>query len=407
MIKQLIHRLLMRRHFWRYATFSEVAELYASRMLRMLAVNMSSALLSVFLYQNGYSLQFIAGYWAIYFAFKAFVSLPAAKYAARFGPKHGILLSNLLYIPAMLAFVFVPIWGIVAIVITGLLQGLSATLYDLCHLIDFSKVKNVEHAGKELGYMNMVEKIATGLSPLIGGFIALAFGPQATMIAAAVFFVFASVPLFQTGEQMRVGQKLVFRGFPWRMAWRSMVAKLGVGVDGLTSGSVWSLYVAVAILGVSGSSNAVYAQLGALLSVVLLAAIAASYAYGRLIDNRRGGDLLRITVVANALVHATRPFVVTPVATAALNVANEAATTGYVMAFTRGMFDTADRSGHRVTYLFCLEVIVNAGAAFAGALLFALIGLMGDPLDAMRVLFFVTAGVSLLIATPKFLLYRA
>lgn len=406
MIKQLLHRLLLRRHFWRYATFSEVAELYASRMLRMLAVNMSSALLSVFLYQNGYSLQFIAGYWMIYFALKALMSLPAAKYAARFGPKHGILLSNLLYIPAMIAFIFVPTWGMVAIVITGLLQGLSATLYDLCHLIDFSKVKNVDHAGKELGYMNMVEKIATGLSPLIGGFIALAFGPQATMIAAAVFFVFASVPLFQTGEQIRTGQKLVFRGFPWRMAWRSMIAKLGVGVDGLASGSVWSLYVAVAILGVSGTSNAVYAQLGALLSVMLLAAIAASYAYGRLIDRRRGGDLLRITVVANALIHATRPFVATPVATAGLNVANEAATTGYMMAFTRGMFDTADRSGHRVTYLFCLEVIVNAGAALAGGILFVLIGLMADPLDAMRVLFFVTAGLSLLIATAKFPLYR-
>ena len=406
MIKQLIHRFLLRRHFWRYATFSEVAELYASRMLRMLAVNMSSALLSVFLYQHGYSLQFIAGYWAIYFGLKALMALPAAKYAARFGPKHGILLSNLLYIPAMVAFVFVPVWGIGAIIITGLLQGASATLYDLCHLIDFSKVKNVDHAGKELGYMNIVEKIATGLSPLIGGFTALAFGPQATMIAAAVFFLFASVPLFQTGDQIKTGQKLVFRGFPWRMAWRSLVAEFAVGMDGLVSSSVWSLYVAVAILGVSGASNTVYAQLGMLLSVMLLAAIAASYAYGRLIDNRQGGDLLRITVVANALVHLTRPFVATPVATAGLNVANEAATTGYTMAFTRGMFDTADRSGHRVTYLFVIEVVVNLGAAFAGAVLVGLMSAVSQPLDAMRALFFVVAGFSLLIATAKFPLYR-
>lgn len=405
MIKQLIHRLLMRRHFWRYATFSEVAELYTSRMLRMLAVNMSSALLSVFLYQNGYSIQFIAGYWTLYFGFKALMSWPAAKFAARFGPKHGILISNLLYIPAMAAFVFVPTWGIVAIIITGVLQGVSATLYDLCHWIDFSKVKSVEHAGKEIGYMNMIEKLATGMSPLIGGVIALFFGPQVTMLAAAGFFMVASVPLFKTGEPIRVGQPLMYRGFPWRTVWRSFIAQTGVGFDALVSGSVWSLYVAVAILGVHG--NEVYAKLGALLSVVLLSAMAASYIYGKLIDSRRGGELLRIATVVNSSIHAVRPFVASPGGVAALNVANEAATTGYSMAFTRGMFDTADTSGHRITYLLCMEMIVNVGAAFAGAVLWCSVELVGDSLDAMRILFFIAAGVTLLVATPKFRLYRA
>ena len=404
MIKQIIHRLLLRRHFWRYATFSEVAELYASRMLRMLAVNMSSALLSVFLYQNGYSIQFIAGYWTLYFGFKTLMSWPAAKFAARFGPKHGILVSNLLYIPAMMAFVFVPTWGLVAIVTTGVLQGASATLYDLCHWIDFSKVKSTEHAGKEIGYMNMIEKLATGLSPLIGGMIALFFGPQVTMWAAAGFFMVASVPLFKTGEPTRVGQSIVYRGFPWRSVWHSFVAQTGVGFDALTSGSVWSLYVAVAILGVHG--NEVYAKLGALLSVVLLSAMAASYVYGKLIDNRRGGDLLRLSAIANAGIHALRPFVSSPGTAAALNVVNEAATTGYSMAFTRGMFDTADTSGHRITYLFCMELIVNLGATLAGAVLLIIVTLMGDPLDAMRTLFFVAAGVTLLVAVPKFRLYR-
>jgi len=169
MIQQLIHRLLLGRHFWRYATFSEVAELYASRMLRMLAINMSASFVSVYLYQNGYPIHFIALYWVGFFLFKVLAALPAAKYAAAFGPKHGILLSNILYIPSMLIFAFVPEWGVPAIIIAGALQGLSATLYDLCYLIDFSKVKSIDHAGKEIAYMNIVEKIATGLSPLIGG----------------------------------------------------------------------------------------------------------------------------------------------------------------------------------------------------------------------------------------------
>lgn len=405
MIKQLIHRLLMRRHFWRYATFSEVAELYTSRMLRMAAINIASALMSVFLYQHGYSLQFIAGYWMIYFFLKIFMSIPAAKYVARFGPKHTILLANLLYIPAMILFSQVPEWGLPAIIATGLLQGLSATCYNLGHLIGFSKVKSADHAGKEIAYMNIVEKIATGLSPLIGGMMALWLGPQVTMWAAAVLFACASIPLFATAEPTRVGQKLVFRGFPWRIAWRSLVASTAHGFDVLASGTTWSLFVAIFILGV-GDSNVVYGQLGALLSVVLFAALLASYTYGKLIDRRRGGELLRASVVANSLVHLTRPFVQSPVMVGAVNIANEAATTGYAMAFTRGMFDTADLSGHRITYLGCVELVQNVGASLAGAILFVAITLFDDKVS-MQGFFFVAAIVGLLIATPRFRLYQS
>jgi MFS family permease len=404
MIQQILHRLLLRRHFWRHATFSEVAELYASRMLRMLAINMSAAFMSVFLYQNGYSIKFIIGYWILYFLFKTIISLPVAKYAALFGPKHGILLSNLLYIPSMIIFVFVPEWGVAAIVAAGILQGTSATMYDLCHLIDFSKVKSFEHAGKEIAYMNIVEKIATGLSPLMGGLLAFLAGPRATILAAALLFTLASVPLFKTGEQTPIRQKLVFRGFPWQLVWRSLIAETAVGFDSLSSGTAWSLLVAVGILGVD-SANHVYAELGLLLSVVLLAALAASYAYGSLIDKKRGRELLITAGIANAFVHLTRPFITTPQLVAAVNASNEVATTGYGMAFTRGMFDTADLSGHRITYLGCIEAVVNFGSLLAGVGLFVFVLSLGD-IAGMRSFYFLAAAVALLVVTPKFRIYR-
>ena len=254
--------------------------------------------------------------------------------------------------------------------------------------------------------MNILEKIATGLSPLIGGLLALWLGPQVTMWAAAVLFACASIPLFATAEPTRVGQKLVFRGFPWQIAWRSLRASTAYGFDVLASGTVWSLFVAIFILGVSADSNVVYGQLGVLLSVVLFAALLASYTYGKLIDRRRGGELLRASVMANSLVHIARPFVQSPVIVGAVNVANEAATTGYVMSFTRGMFDTADLSGHRITYLGCVEMVMNFGASLAGAVFFLAISLFEDKVG-MQGFFFVAAAVGLLIATPQFRLYRS
>lgn len=404
MIRQFFHRFLLRRHFWRYATFSEVAEIYTSRTLRTMAINLAAALMSVYLYQNGYSLLFIAGYWAVYYFLKMFMSLPWAKYVAYYGPKHATLLSNLLYIPALIAFTYVPDWGLAAMAVTCVLQGASATLYDLSYLVHFSKVKNVKNAGKEIAYMNMFEKVTTGLSPLLGGVLAFVAGPVATLWAAAGLFVVASVPLFFSPEPTKTGQKIVFRGFPWRLTWRSLVAETAVGFDVMASGTVWSLFVAVGILGVTG--NGVYAKLGALLSVVLLAALAASYLYGRLIDRRRGGDLLRFSVIGKSITHALRPFVGTVGGVAGMNIANEMATTGYAMAFTRGLFDTADLSGQRITYMGLVSLAANVGAAISGGVLCLTILLVGSELGGMQVFFGVSAIVVLLIATPKFYLYR-
>lgn len=403
MLRQFIHKFFLKRHFWRHATFSEVAEIYASRTLRMIAVGMSTVFMSVFLYQLGYGVQFIAAYWLVYLLFKAIVALPAAKYAALFGPKHGILLSNLLYIPSMILFAFVPDLGVSAIVATGVLQGISMTLYDVCYLTDFSKVKNAEHAGKEIAYMNILDKIATGLSPLIGGLIALVAGPQVTMCAAALLFLFASLPLFKTGEPTMTHQKLVFRGFPWRVVWRSFIAEAAVGFDSISSSIVWLLLVAITVLGVAG--NIIYAELGVLLSIVLLAALASSYVYGVLIDRRRGGELLKTMVVVNSFLHIARPFAQTPVTVVLINATNEVATTGYAMAFIRGIFDTADLSGHRITYLGCIAVALNLGMAFAALLLLVCVTIWPPELG-MRFFFFFAAPVTLLIAIAKFRLYQ-
>jgi hypothetical protein len=69
------------------------------------------------------------------------------------------------------------------------------------------------------------------------------------------------------------------------------------------------------------------------------------------------------------------------------------------------MFDTADMSGHRITYLGWIEVMVNAGATLAGMTAFALVLTLGD-LDGMRGVFFAAAVVTLGIASAKFQLYQ-
>lgn len=404
MLQKILHRILVRRHFWRYASFSEISELYASRMLRMLAINIAASFMSIFLYQHGFSVASIALFWGLFFLFKTFIALPAAALVAHIGAKHGILLSNLMYIPSMIIFAFVPLYGAYLLIFVVLLQGTSAALYSISYSTDFSKVKSPLYAGKEIAYMNIIEKITTGLSPLIGGLLAFAFGPQVVLIIAAVLFSLAAAPLLRTSEQERPRQKLHFKGFTWHLVRPNIASQIAIGFDVFASGNVWTLYVAIFIIGIS-TSNGVYAANGALLSVVLFAALGASYAYGKLIDGRRGRELLQVSSFVNSLVHVVRGFIITPIAVAGLNVANEAATTGYTMAYTRGLFDNADLSGERVTYLGIVEVQSNLGAAISGFVLFFLASAMKDSLS-IHIFFFISAAVVLLIAFSKFPLYR-
>ncbi len=405
MVRKFIYTILSRRHFWRYATFDEVAELYMSRMLRTAAIFLVNAFISIYLYQVGYGIVTIAFIWAVYFLFKTIISLPMARIVGWMGPKHAILVSNILYIPAMLLFAVLPQFGDWVLLPAFILQAFSTTMYLIAYNVDFSKVKSLVHAGKEIAYMNIFEKLTAGLSPLIGGFIAFIWGPQVVIVLSAVLFLFAATPLFKTGEQVRVNQKLTFRGFSWKLLSRHAAAQFSAGYDVFASGTVWTLYVAITIIGLSATDNKVYAITGILLSVVFIVAIIASYTYGRLIDRRKGGELMKVASIANSLTHLVRPFAQTPVIVAGLNATNELATTGYALPYTRAVFDNADISGARVTYIGFIEMLSSFGASIAAFALGILLVLTPEDI-AFRSFFFITAGVVLLVLTARFPLYK-
>ncbi|MGH7218528.1 MAG: MFS transporter [Candidatus Microsaccharimonas sp.] len=405
MVRKFFRTILERRHFWRYATFSEVAEIYVSRMLRMAALYMAATFMSIYLFQIGYSVVVIALFWTAFFLFKSLMALPIARFVAWIGPKHSALVSNLLYIPAMICFVLLPVYGPWLLLPTAVLQGVSAAMYSIAYLINFSKVKSVENAGKEIAFMNIFEKITTGLSPLVGGFIAFIWGPEVVIVVAAVLFAFAAGPLFKTGEPVKTGQKLQFKGFPWRLFFKHAVGQFVTGFDSVAVGTVWSLYLAIVIFDIATNGDSVYAAMGALVSVVFIVAILASYTYGKLIDRKRGKELMRAGAIASAATHLVRPFIISPVAVAGANASSELATTAISLPYTRGVFDNADLSGVRTTYLGVGEVVSNFGAAIGCLVLAAMTLLLGDE-NALRYFFFIAAGVALLMLTVRFPLYK-
>lgn len=405
MVKSFFRSILSRRRFWRYAPFDEVAELYMARMLRMAALYIVGGFIAIYLYQIGYAVSTICFLWVCFYWFKSFISLPLARIVGWIGPKHSIFLSNILYIPAMIGYALLPNYGVGLLLLVLGLQGASNSLYAIAHSVNFSKVKSNVGAGKQIANMNIFEKITTGASPLMGGFVAYLWGPQVVIWFAAILFTLAAVPLMRTGEKVRTRQRLVFRGFPWRLMFRHTPAHAASGFDIFTSGVAWSLYVAIFIIGVSKTDNDVYAITGVLSSVVLVAAIVASYTYGKIVDGKKGGELMKFGAMLTSVIHLFRPFIQSTVPAAGVNAAHELSVTAYNLPYTRGLYDNADISGARIMYLGMTELIANIGAGF-GALALGILALsMGDEIG-MKSFFFLAAAVSLLMISARFPLYK-
>lgn len=403
MIQQFIHRLLKRRHFWRYVSFGEIAELYASRLMTMFALKFVMAFASVYLYKLGYAVTEIALFWALYYGIKAISVTPVALIEARIGPKHGVLTANILFAIGLCFLLLADNYGAAAIFAWCITHGFAGTLNNVCYMTDFSKVKHSNHAGKEIGFMNIVEKIAAGISPVVGGVIASLFGPSWAILLSIFLFAVSAVPLFRTAEPVKTHQKITLRGFPWRRAWRSIRGSGALGVDIVATNMGWVLFMSVAIFANDGDE--LYAKIGALTSISLVIALAASYVFGRLIDRKQGLLLLKSSALVNSALHLLRPTVSTPTGIILTNAVNEAAYTGYSLAFIRGEFDLADTPGYRIAYLSLMEIGASLGATIA-ALMIALCASIYGEVGGLAVFYVFAAFATLFIAASRFPLYK-
>lgn len=373
--KKFIEGIFIGRTYWRMAPFAELAQVYASRFLRMLSESMVSIFVAVFLYQRGDSLVNIMLYVGGYYTLRIIASFVSAYFVAWAGPKRAILTSNILAIPAMVSLATIGQHTVVSTIGYFVFAALSLSLFTIAADTQFSSIKRNRFVGHELSWLHIVEKIAAGTAPLIGGLAAFWLGPESIMWAAAGLMLLSAFPLFMTPERTRQ-QKIIFRGLPWRQVKMQVFSYSISGGNQTATETIWPLFVAIIIFGTG--SDAVYAQLGAVLSLALFVSIAVSHIYGVLIDNRRGRELYRTGVVINFITHALRPLVVTPLSVVLINAFNEAGSSAYKMPYTRHLYDTADTlPGYRTAYIATMMMGFCAGAALVAFLCAGLIWRFG------------------------------
>lgn len=397
MLQKLIQRLLSPRHPWRDFNFDELSEVYVTMMVRSLAISMVGIFIPVYLYKLGYSVTSILMVFAFYFTLRIGLDFAAAFTTARIGPKHTLVIGQLLQICSSGLFLTLPVfhWPIMLV---GAVWGAAASFFFIPFHIDFSKIKHKAHGGKELGFEQMMEKIGQFLGPVVGGIVASAFGPRYIFLVSIFMLIAGLWPLFRTAEPVRINQKLDYKTFPLHKVSKNIPAYIGLNIENTLCLMLWPLFLAIFVL----PGARVFVEVGLLASISVIASALAAHAIGKTVDNKKGRTLLRYSASINTLVYVVRLFVTSYPMALITNVTNEVVTMGYRLPFTKGVYDQADDlPGYRIVYISSMEVIGCMGKALAWWILVILSLVLGTR-QVITVGFAIAAIASLFIMTEKF-----
>ena len=177
---------------------TELDELYASSVVRHLAMAIINIFIPIYLYQIGYSLQIILLFYAVKSFFHACFSHIAAKTSIRIGVKKTILISAPLLIAYYLLLSQVSYFGI--LLIAAVLLGISDAMYWTPFHVYFTKASDWKNRGKEVGVYDMLASGSAFIGPLIGVALFAIYGFNVMFVVASAMIFASTLPLFFTKD---------------------------------------------------------------------------------------------------------------------------------------------------------------------------------------------------------------
>jgi MFS family permease len=397
MIKNILHKILVRRHFWRTENFNELNELYVAMLVRGMSLSMMGLFVPIFLLSIGYSLTAILTILCIYFVTRVFSDIGAAFLVARFGPKHIMVVGQVLFSISSLLFLTLENmhWPIVLL---GAVWGASQSCFFLSFDVDFSKIKHQLHAGKELGYVEIMGKVGAIIGPVLGGIISLILGPQYIFAISTILMIIGLLPLFKTSEPVKTRQRLDYRGFAKVDISKNLTAIAATHLENTLSIVMWPLFLALFVL----PGDSVFIKVGVLSSVSVFMAVLAARYVGRLVDERQGRRVLHMSAMVNAMMHLVKPFVSSYGVAFGVGATNEVVTIGYRLPFFKGYYDQTDEfPGYRIVYIS----IIESFSSFIKATVYGMLIMISSVVSSritLTIAFMIAAIASLLIMTEKF-----
>lgn len=410
MLKKILKPFLKIRNYWQYISFDEMAVLYVSKNMRVFATKLTSTFSLIYIYKFTHSIWIVPICILIYYIAKFAGSIIALFYISKNGPKHGMLLANILFIPALVLMASMGIFGkemgLVISLISAVFKGISTSVENISYNVSFSKAKTAKKVGKQLGISYILEHVSSSITPAVGGFLAMFFGVEKLFVVSSVILVLTTIPLLTTKERVKPVRKISFRGFPWRNYKHLLVICYSCGMA-WNSLYIWSFFAPVFLL---KGINA-YGSAGVLSSISSIAALVSAFIYGKVIDKNKERGLLKIGAVFMGLVFSLRIFISSnPLLLGILEIIAAMAMNGFNMANFKGLYGEADESGMRMQYLFLYEIGMNTVSVVAISLFvilfFVLQGVDPSGELSMRIMILISSLSILPMVFTNYRIYR-
>lgn len=365
-------------------------------MLRAVAANLFSIFVPIYLLKTGYSVTWVCVYFCFYFLVRIFGDIASGLITARIGPKHTWILSHLSNIINLFCLLWLPhnawlFWPSAAF------NALGTSFQHIPLHVDFSKIKHLEHNGKEQSYFMLLEKVGAAVGPMLGGYIAAQYGASLAIGLSIVIYVASLIPLLSTPEPVKIKQKIKFKNFPYKKVWRDIFTHSMQGIDTTVTAGMWPMFMALFIF-----QGGVYEKVGFTSTLSIAVAIFMTYVFGKLIDNAHPLRTFRMTIALDSLVYVARIFTRSFLGVIGVNIANEVAYTGAYMAYNKGMYAAADDlPGYRIAYFTIMETVSEFVKGLMWLLL-AVLSVLMPTKTALQVCFAVTAVAVLCITLERF-----
>lgn len=397
MLKKAIKKHIRRHHPWRTIKFDELAEIYISMTMRSFGFSAIGVFVPIYLYKSGVELTSVLFFLFVFFALRLLIAPIAGKLVGRVGPKHGIAVSNVLFIAFLATLLTYESLGW-PLVFLALMYTAANGLFFVAYHTDFSKIKHASHGGKELGWLYIFERVGSALGPIVGGLLAGFFDPRITILFAIGIIIASLVPLFMTNEPVRLHQNISFKGFDWQKVIRTDVPSLtAFNIINVTQVALWPLYIGVFVF-----TENTYESLGLIVGLSTVISIISARLFGKIVDRNHGTSLLKYGVWTSFLINLSRVFASNPASVSIVSALSEPSELAAKMALVKAYYDETDsHEGFRIVYIVFMEMTGAIGKA-----LFVLVGWLSLTLFsgqlAFQMIFALTAIVGVFMLKQNF-----
>lgn len=220
----------------------ELTQVYLAMAIRSFAVSLTSLFVPLYLYKElGYTLQQTLLFFVFYSLIFAICTPVAAKFCARYGVKHGVLLSVPFYVGYIILLQLLPVMKTPLILISTLL-GISLALYWMGMNLVFQCVTDHKHRGEQVGKQMGVSILATMAGPVMGGLIIESLGFTFLFVIATFFLIIGAGILFLSKDKHIPYHFSVRRLFD-KKHWGDSIYFVSKGTRVMAEGVVWPLMV--------------------------------------------------------------------------------------------------------------------------------------------------------------------